>query len=440
MPYGTEIQAKLGVDTSSVGTDLAGAKNVFNKWGQEVAASGATHGANLGEKLVGGIEHKIFGARHLSGALAAALGLNIESISEHIAAAIVGGSKEGWAEAGKIADEATKLIAKKFELALSPKQAADKLQHELEKTVEEVNGLKIRTAIRPDLINGGFTKVQNAEDTAKQAELNKKILEIEVQIGERKKEEKKDQKELTEEIRKSSLEELSDGHKFEALNQEIADKQLEIIKGGLTEGEIAKKKIEILKLEHDLRATLKRIQDESIREGKQDAEDQKKAQEDRLAREEKLFSLQRTRFTESKKLQEDQNKLTDRSKLTVGELANLNNGNKGFSLGKSSLDLSFGANEGLTDAQVEAKKKAQRIQELEQEAEQKRLSGDVAGSEAAFGQVGSMRDELVKSGGVKSTEGDKFGELKKQIAEDNTQVIHTLQEIAKIEKGKFVNQ
>lgn len=439
MAYGTEIQAKLGVDTTSVGTDLAGAKNVFNKWGQEVAASGATHGANLGEKLVGGIEHKIFGARHLSGALAAALGLNIESISEHIAAAIVGGSKEGWAEAGKIADEATKLIARKFELALSPKQAADKLQHELEKTVEEVNGLKIRTSLRPDLINGGFTKVQDAEDTAKQAELNKKILELEVQIGERKKEENKDQKELTEEIRKSSLEELSDGHKFEALNQEIADKQLEIVKGGLTEGEIAKKKIEILKLESELRRTLKRIQDESIREGKQDEEDQKKAQEAKIAREEKLFSLQRSRFSETKKLNEDQNKLTDRSKLTVGELASLN-GKKDFSLGKSSLDLSFGSNEGLTDAQVEAKKKAQRIQELEQEAEQKRLAGDVAGSENAFNQVGQLRTDLVNSGATKSTEGDKFVELKKQIAEDNTQLLHVLQEISKTEKGKFVNQ
>lgn len=439
MPYGTEIQAKLGVDTSSVGTDLAGAKNVFNKWGQEVAVSGEKHGASFGDKLVGGIEHKIFGARHLSGAIAGALGINVDKIAEHIAEAIVGGSKEGWAEAGRIADENAKLIGKKFELAMSPKGVAENLEKELKRITDQINAIKGERDLTPDIVHGGFkhaTEGLDAEDLKKREALEKDRLEIEIRIAEKKKENVAANKELAEASEKEARESKSLTTHYQETHDEINATVLELLKGGLAEEEIIKKKRKLIDLERELRQITKAIQTEDVAYAR--AEESK--QQKKIAQEEKLFSLQRTRFTESKKLQEDQNKLTDRSKLTVGELANLNNGNKGFSLGKSSLDLSFGANEGLSDAQVEAKRKAQKIQELEQEAEQKRLAGDVAGSEAAFGQVGSMRDELVKSGGVKSSEGDKFGELKKQIAEDNTQVIHTLQEIAKIEKGKFVNQ
>lgn len=443
MGYGTDIQAKLGVDTSSVGTDLAGAKNTFNKWGQEVAASGEAHGANFGGKLVGGLEHKIFGARHLSGALAAALGFNIEKISEGIAAAIVGGSKEGWTEALKLADENAKLIGERMRVGLSPKQLGDSLEKELKRAVDEVNSIHGEKIIGGQDEEGSVIFKEgalNAEQLTKQQDLLKHIKELDLEIAKNKEEQKKQVKETNEEIKKLGEEELSDGNKYEAITKRINDTQLEILKGGLTEAEVAKKRLEISKAVHELALTQKRITDESIREGKKDAEDTAKAQKDKLEKEEKLFRLQKQRFSETKKLQDDQNKLTDRSKLTVGELATLQGGKKDFSLGKSSLDLSFGSNEGLSPEQVANKEKAQKVQQLEQEAEQKRLAGDVAGSETAFGKVGQLRDELVSSGGVKSTEGDKFGELRKQIAEDDKEMNHTLQEIKDVLAGKFVSQ
>lgn len=442
MGYGTDIQAKLGVDTSSVGTDLAGAKNQFNKWGQDVANTGATHGANFGDKLVGGLEHKVLGARHLSGALAVALGLNIEKIADHIAAAIVDGSKEGWEEALKLADSNAKLIQEKITDSLTPKKLGEELEKELQRAVDKLNSIKGSKVYGGEDSQGAAIykdAALNAEQLKQQQEAQHEILEIEKKIRDLKKDSAKEVKEYENERKKAATEDLSDGHKIEELNKQIAGTILEMTKGTLTEGELAKKKIALLNMEHEIKLATKRITEEDTKLAKKDADDKEKAQKDEMAREEKLFSLRKSRFTETKKLTEDQNKLTDRSKLTVGELAGLT-AKKDFSLGKSGLDLSFGSNEGLTDAQVEAKKKAQEVQRLEQEAEQKRLSGDVAGSEEAFGKVGKLRDELTSSGATKSTEGDKFGELRKQIAEDNIELQKTLKDLITVEKGKFVSQ
>lgn len=439
MGYGTDIQAKLGVDTSSVGTDLAGAKNTFNKWGEEIASSGEAHGANFGGKLVGGIEHKVLGARHLSGAIASALGLNIEKISESIASAIVGGSKEGWGEALKIAEENAKLINKQIELSLTPKGLQDRLKRELEKAVEEANSVSKKNSDKTEYYKRqGLSAPQslNDENLKEQEVADNKVLEINNRILEKKKENKEATKDLVEASEKEARAEQSLGHHYEEVHDAINATVLEILKGGLADDEVIKKKMHIIRLEAELREVSKAIHQADI----EFAHQEDAAAAKKHAREEKLFSLQKQRFSETKKLQDDQNKLTDRSKLTVGELATLQGGKKDFSLGKSSLDLSFGSNEGLTADQVANKEKAQKVQQLEQEAEQKRLGGDVAGSETAFGKVGQLRDELVSSGGVKSTEGDKFGELRKQIAEDDKKMNHTLQEIKDVLAGKFVSQ
>lgn len=443
MGYGTDIQAKLGVDTSSVGTDLAGAKNQFNKWGQDIANSGEAHGANFGDKLVGGLEHKVLGARHLSGALAVALGLNIEKIADHIAAAIVGGSKEGWEEALKLADINAKLIQEKITESLTPKKLGEELEKELQRATDKLNSIKGSKVYGGEDSQGAAIYKEaalNPEQLKQQQEAQHEILEIEKKIRDLKKDSAKDVKEYENERKKAAIEDLSDGHKIEELNKQIADTILEMTKGTLTEGELAKKKSALLNMDHEIKLATKRITEEDTKLAKKDADDKAKAQKDEMTRKEKLFSLRKTQFTETKKLAEDQNKLTDRSKLTVGELAGLT-AKKDFSLGgKSSLDLSFGANEGLTDAQVEAKKKAQEIESLKQEAEQKRLAGDPTGSEFALNKVESMTKELKDSGSIKSTEGGGWEELRKQIEEDNKNVNQNLKEIKDVLAGKFVSQ
>jgi hypothetical protein len=440
---GPEIQAKLGVDTSSVATDLAGAKNIFNKWGNEVAASGESHGASFGGKLVGSIEHKI-GAAHLGNALAAALGFNIEKIADKIAEVIAFGSKEGWAEAERLADENTKLIKEKFTDSLTPKRLAEELDKELRKTIAKLEAIKPTKDFQyydEDAGKAVFSNGSLSDEQAKEQEKTKKeILEIEKKIRDLKKDEGKDVKEYEEARKKIGLEELSDGNKIDELNKQILATTDEMLKGDLTAGELAKKKISILEMEHQIKEAMLRITKEDGELLKKTAEAEEKAGKEKIAREEKLFSLQRARFNEEKKLRDDQNKVTDRSKLTVGELANLNGKSKQFSLGNQGFRNDFGENAGLTFDQEAAKEKAKKIQDLEAEAEAKRLSGDVAGSEESFGKVGQLRDELVKSGATKSSEGDKFADLQKQIAQDSIELQKTLKDLIAVEKGKFVSQ
>lgn len=444
MAYGTDIQAKLGIDTSSVGTDLAGAKNIFNKWGQEVAGSGEKAGSSYGEKLTKGITGKLAGSGAIGTALGAALGINLQSIADKIAATIAGGSKAGWEEAGKIADENAKLIAEKFRDALTPKQAASALDKELKATIKQLEAIKGETGFIPDesgLTEGKtFTKDLTADQLTEQANLQKKILEIEKQQRELKKDDTAAEKEYTEAKKRAVLDELSDGAKVIKLNEMIGAAVFDIVKGDLSAAEVAKKKITILELEKTLRETMKRITEEDSKLIKDDIERKEKADNEEIARAEKKFSLERARFTQSKKLAEDQAKLTDRSKFTVGELASIGGKKKEFSLGKSNLDLSFGQDQDLTEEQRAQKKKAQQIQELEAEAEKKRLGGDRAGSEDALNKVGVLRQELVDSGATKSTEGDKSADIAKQIREDNLELRKTINELIEIEKGKYVSQ
>lgn len=429
MAFASEIRAKLGIDTSSVGTDLAGAKNVFNRWGKDIASSGGRTGAQFGTSLVGGIGKKLAGTQALSGALGAALGLNVTTISNKIAALIVGGSEEGWREFGKIADENAKLISRKFELMnpKSAKQQGENLKKELTKAIDAANSIK----------------GSGAETDLKRETALKRITELEVAILELNQEQAKGVAEHVAFRKKAKLDELSDAKKVEALNQEIADITLEMLKGTMTQGELGKAEIKILEAHKELKEAMKRITEEDTKLGKQDIEDKAKAQKEEISRQEKITALKEKQSSQSKKISDAENTLGDRSKLTVGELASMTSGKNGFSLGKSALDLSFSSNssdDGLNEQQLAAKRKAQEIQRLEAEAESKRLMGDVAGSESALGQVGQLRDELVGSGATKSTEGDGMKDLKKQIASDGKELRALIVELNKIESGKYVSQ
>lgn len=442
--YGSEVKATLGVDTTQVPADMAKARAAFNKGAQEIEQDSARHGAGAGDKLVGALEHKLLGARHLSGALATALGLNIEKISEHITEAIENGSKEGWKRAGEIADENSRLIGERIEANLTPKGLEENLKKQLERAVKEAEelakeqsvntgyGLSFAGGVPSITPTASVNKELSAEQLEKQQEAQQKILKLQARIDEEAKRSREQILQLDEQIESAQDKKGTLAEKEASVKEHIKKLQLDYVNGNYTELELKKKQLEISQKENDLAAIHKeQKQHELDLEVKTLAVSQKRAE------------LEHEKVT----LAKDQAKLSDRSKLTVGELAELHT-NKRSAIDEAAQEsernrnraFSFGRDADLTSEQAAARDKAEEIKDLEAKAERARKSGDTAGASSILDQVGQMRDALVKSGFTKSTEGDPATALREQIAKDNEAIKKTLSSIETIEKGKYINQ
>lgn len=436
-----EIQAKLGVDGTNVPKDLAEAKAHFDKFGKDVASEGSKHGESFGDHFGEAIGKKL-GAHHLGGAVAAALGINIEKIADGIAEAIVGGSKEGWEEAGKIAEENAKLISEIFRDAMSPKQLRESLQKELEKAIEEAGKIKGKLQYGgEDGLTGGAVYKEGALDAEQlkdQLKLQNTILELTKKINDLKKDDRKDEAEYQKAVAEDAAKHLEGTEKILALNKEINDILEKIVKGGLTDGEVAKLKIQLLEKEGA-------IKDENLKLDKKAEEIGDRAYE-RIIKQEKaeaeaakkLTDLRKSEVDQQNKVANDRDKLTDRSKLTISELANLQNQvdpNKN----KSNLDLTFGANEGLTSDQIALKKRAKEAEDQAAEVERLRLSGRQGEADEALKKLDDLRSGLVSSGAVKSTE-DPTKQLIDQLKSDTATLNKTQEEIRDILSKKFVNE
>lgn len=435
MAFSSEVTGKLGIDTSSIPGDLAKAKGAFNQFGQSVEKSAGEHGANAGQKLVGSLEHKIFGARHLSGALATALGLNIEKIAEHIAEAIEGGSKEGWKEAVDIADRQTKVIEEMIETRMSPSRVLAKHRRDLDKAVEESTGVGIN---------------DEGKATAFEARYGTLATKIATLFGVLKSDAEilKDREEAGLNVSEKHLTVLKDQERQKELNakfsKQLNDVEAERLLGADTlaaaEQKLAYIKKEIVEMDSDD----PKLGDAIIERKKQELHIQeliKKQKEDSIQKERELAKLGVASWEAQRKLLRDkeelENKIGDRSKLTLGELSNL----RADSVEDPKRQESqFGENYGLSDEARKAKELARDIEFLEKKANQLRLTGN--GTEAAglFEQVSAKRDELVKTGFVKSTEGDEFRQLKETIHKDNLEVYKIWTEISTTLQGKYVNQ
>lgn len=429
----SEIKAKLGVDTSSVPADLAKGKAHFDKFGKEVEQSGHGHGESFGEHLVGGITKKI-GAHHLSGALAAALGINIEKISEHIAAAITGGSKEGWDEAQRIVDENAALIEKKITAAMNPEQLASHLEKELAKAVDALQNFNPKKSFTQSLGLGAGEL--NAEQLKEQQELTKKVLETEEKLAEVKKKAAEEEKKYLEESHALVMESVDDESKL--VNATVRKHEIEkkLLETGLSVEETHKLTLELLKQENTIREAGKKIEEDKAREEKKAAEEEEKAIKKQMEQEKKLGDLRMSQAEQEKKVRDDKAKLEDRSKLTIGELSQITNAKPKE---KSGLDLSFGVDADLTQEQRDLKKKAQEAQEAEARVEELRKAGRVAEADDALKKLDEMKSNLVNSGFVKSTE-DPAKALVEQLHLDTEKLNKTLGEIRDISKGKFVNE
>lgn len=444
MAYGSEVKATLGVDTTQVPQDMAKARAAFNKAAQEIQNDSSKHGAGAGDKLVGALEHKLLGARHLSGALATALGLNIEKISEHIAEAIENGSKEGWKRAGEIADENSRLIGERIEANLTPKGLEDNLKKQLERAVKEAedlakeqsvnigHGLSFAGGVPAIVTTASANKELSAEQLEKQQEAQQKILRLQARIDEEAKRSKEQILQLDEQIASAEDKKGTLAEKEASVKEHIKKLQLDYVNGNYTELELKKKELEIAQKQNELAAIHKEQKQHELElEQKNLAVQQKKAE----------LAHERTQ------LAKDEAKLSDRSKLTVGELAVLHT-NKRSAIDEAAQEseqtrsraFEFGRDSGLTSEQAAARDKAEEIKDLEAKAERARKSGDSAGASSILDQVGQMRDSLVKSGFTKSTEGDPATALREQIAKDNDVIKKTLSSIETIEKGKYINQ
>ncbi len=142
------------------------------------AAIRATVGADLGplrqagieaEGLAGDIgdkiEHRLFGARHLAGALATALGLNLDKIGEQVARIFTDMSKEteeAMKKAGEISDETA---------AITAKMLADRRNDEqkMEALVKDKNDLLIQQQAVYDGIAARQKRMDDAEAEAAKA-------------------------------------------------------------------------------------------------------------------------------------------------------------------------------------------------------------------------------------------------------------------------------
>jgi hypothetical protein len=439
--YDSEIRARLGIDGSSIPGDLQKARGAFQKFGNDVQKDAEKTGGLTGDKLIGKLEHKIFGARHLSGALAAALGLNIEKISEKIAAAITGGSAEGWKAAGEIAEENSKRIQKAIERNMSPARLAEYYKREIEKANEEAEN--VGKHAKSSLVNratfgllGNSTKVLDAEQLEEQQKAQARALEAQEKLDDLKKDSSKTVDKLGEAQRKYDDEHGTAQQRIARLNADILNLQWDMEKAGLTQTERDEMHIKLLEKQTQLEKEQKEVVQKK-------AEQEEKVTAQKIKQTNLAEDLRRDRD----KLKEDQGKLSDRTKLTLGELADLKGGGQVSSMDEEYKKaeenrrqaFTFGADSGLSADQVKARDKAKEIKELEKRAEQARLSGDQQGAGALLDQVGTMREDLVNSGFTKSTQGDESKALREQITKDNFEIKKVLTEIAQTEKGRYTN-
>lgn len=440
MAFGSEVTGKLGIDTGSVPADLARAKQAMQKFNQEVGAGAGHAGDNAGEKLVGGIEHRIFGARHLSGALATALGLNIEHIAKGITAAIVGGTEEAWKQMGELAEENAKLIQKKMELALTPKQLTDKHKKDLEQAAKEeqstgkqaVGEGKLREALigQEGPVVGriiGFLAEKlgglnsKADLGVKLAQKQKDTLEADVKVAEEKKAVLESHKKLAEFEADLTLKNLSGTKLIAALDLRRAEIQKEINSGKLSEIEIDEHKKKADEIGVQIAAEKLRLDQEKI---------------------EKARELERLGISANEaaaKLARDEedlaNKKADRGKETIDEIADLKPAEHKIEGPAAHVDTF-----GLDAAAAQAKEQAVEIQRLQKQGESLRRAGDVGGANAVFDQISTKKQSLVDSGFAKSSEGDEFKKIGEEIHKDNVNLQKILAEIKVVAQGKLKNQ
>jgi hypothetical protein len=444
--FSSEVKAVLGIDTSKMPEDTRKVLDSFKAAAREIEQSSAKSGSSAGSKFTDGLTSKLSNAKQLGTTLATALGVNLPNLAEKIAGAIAGGTAEGWKRSIEIAERNAEIIEKIIEAHMNPTQLEAKQRRDLQRAMSEnqtspVSSTTIKRKVVSSMIGIpgldkmlasmgiGQTEADIAEERAKRT---LKVNEADLRVTLSEKDTREQLKKLEEDSLNAKERHGTLSEKEQAIRENIKKLELSIVNDDMTQVELKKKENELA----EKRAAL----EENLKDQKKEVLELEKTD---IALAEKRNELAHQR----KELEKDQAKLKDRGKLTVGELAAIrsNPESERERLARRDAEdraraFAFGADGDLSSEARAAKDKAIQVRRLEEDAESARLGGDSQKSLEILAQVGSLRDELVRSGYTKSTEGDPARELKEQIAKDNEQIIKTLNDIATTEKGKYINQ
>lgn len=426
----SEILAKLGIDTKDIPKDLQEADKFFAKFSKDLEKGSEKAGDEGGKRFAKSFGSQIAGQAR--GAIAAAIGLSAQGIADRLAGWLVGGTAKEWEEFGKIADENSKIIGERIRENLAPRKVIENLERELtnaQKKIDELFAGKSgggKLSIFEAAVSGTKAllglgaKELDQRLAIKQAENDR--LKIQGQLAEARKAAAAEEEKLTKAIRDYDFESATLEGKKTILKSEIVKLNNEIQSGTLKEKEVTEKLVQLFSKALELQRVKKDLVDQTARKEEQAAEKKKKALEDERKQTEKLVALEKQRDGLQKKAGELKDQIADRSKLTIGELAQINE--SGFGVGNDAIF---------------AKRKAEDVQKAQAEADALRLSGDIAGSAEKLAQADALKNELAGAGFLKSTENDS-ADVVAQLKETEEELSKVLKSIDSHVEGKFVNQ
>ena len=426
----SEVLAKLGIDTKDIPKDLQEADKFFAKFSKDLEKGSEKAGDEGGKRFAKSFGSQIAGQAR--GAIAAAIGLSAQGIADRLAGWLVGGTDKEWEEFGKIADENSKIIGERIRENLAPRKVVENLEKELANAQKKIDELFSGKS------GGGKLSIFDAAVTGAKAllgigakELDQRLaikqaenerLKIQDQLASARKAAAAEEEKLTKAIRDYDFESANLEGKKTILKSEIVKLNNEIQSGTLKEKEVTEKLVQLFSKALELQRIKKDIVDQTARREEQAADKKKKALEDERKQTEKLVALEKQRDGLQKKAGELKDQIADRSKLTIGELAQINE--SGFGVGNDAIF---------------AKRKAEDVQKAQAEADALRLSGDIAGSAEKLAQADALKNELAGAGFLKSTENDS-ADVVAQLKETEEELSKVLKSIDSHVEGKFVNQ
>lgn len=422
----SEILAKLGIDVKDIPGDLQQAEEFFRQFGQKAQGSLEKAGEEGGKGLVKGLT-KNLGSGDAGRTIATALGLNVQVISNALAEAFAGGTKEALAEIGKIADARAKLREEALKDGRTSEEQLAAIDRDIARAEARIAKLSEKKTVQlqdVDTETGrSRTYDQEVPQTLKEeTELQQKLLELETLKLDRAKT-IKDVKKDQQEIAKAELEldhtGLDNQEKMVALQHELTDLLEKNSQDGVSAKEHEELALKIITKRKEIEEQIKTIQDEQDKNW----ETRKQYLDDEIARKEKIRDLTKDTKDLEDKISKQKSKLTDPSKLTLGELANIN-------------PLQFGISSDVGDKSAQARE----IFDTEKKANEARLSGDVAGSADLLQKAQDMRKQLGQSGLLKSDQFGQNDEVVKSIDKLNTELGEKLDKLNEITSGIFKNQ
>lgn len=119
----SRVEVEIGVKNSRFKSALAEMRQQFRAWAADTSNVGGQVSREIGKKI---------GVGDVSRALLGSLAIDAKGIAETIAAAISGGSREGWKAAEEAADAYGKFLEDRIRASLTPDKLVERLNNQAE--------------------------------------------------------------------------------------------------------------------------------------------------------------------------------------------------------------------------------------------------------------------------------------------------------------------